>query len=161
MNQIPEYNGPGIYALIDQYGKKYIGSSIHVHDRLKGHMFNIRRIRKQGYVDGGISSKLGAAVVSGSVFRCEVLEMIEEHATEEYIGEREKAWLAREGGQDNTYNGRSICRPVLTQKHHELEKICRGLDQQQIEILISVAHKLKENCQPGDILQFVQEDINE
>lgn len=99
MNQIPEYNGPGIYALIDQYGKKYIGSSIHVHDRLKSHIFNIRRIRKKGFVDGGISAKLGAAVVSGSVFRCEVLEMIDEHVTEEYIGARERHGLLKKVGR--------------------------------------------------------------
>lgn len=37
ITDIPEYNGSAVYALVDENGKRYIGSTKHLRSRMKQH----------------------------------------------------------------------------------------------------------------------------
>ena len=82
----PDYNGIGVYCLIDTVnGKKYIGSSINVSKRIQQH--------ERTFALKKCSSKLLNAINSGHHFDCEILEKIDYGVNQFYIFEREKYYI--------------------------------------------------------------------
>lgn len=64
---IPEYNGAGIYALVDDNGKRYIGSSVHLRSRIKQHNTYMRVAIIDGH-SGFLNPKIENALLNGANF---------------------------------------------------------------------------------------------
>ena len=108
IKNIPSYNGPGVYALIDENGKKYIGSSIHVHSRILAHLSTFRKILKYGenrhrkdYVS---NYYLCDAIKSGAVFSAVVIEKLKQGGNIYELVDLERFYLEKAGGLGATYN---------------------------------------------------------
>lgn len=98
------YNGAGIYALVDNYGKKYIGQAKHIQDRIKVHRINMNKIFLTNCFHGE-NDKIHEAIMAGKTFDVEILEKIpQEKATRRYLYEREIYYYCQYGGIDNLYN---------------------------------------------------------
>jgi len=112
---IPEdYDGPAIYALIDDEGKKYICSTMHLRQRLLSHKTHMKIALVDG-INGFINQKLVDAVLSGRKFHAVILEQFPANIGPERLMEREGFHLESCGGIDNTYNlvpiKQSNCQP--------------------------------------------------
>lgn len=100
---IPEYNGPGVYALIDSNGKKYIGSSMMVADRIKRHNDFFKLCRNYGHT-GYLNRKIETSIAAGIPFRAELIEACPVDISKKDLRQREGIALLRAGGLANTYN---------------------------------------------------------
>ncbi len=120
---IPNYSGTAIYALVDDQGKKYIGSSTDLKRRLLFHASHVKTLLRDGN-DGFLCSKMQEAILAGRKFRVEVLEMLPSEISKEELNNKEYYWLEKEGGLEATYNMKPIKQMY---------------------------------CQPGDILEHVEE----
>lgn len=87
IQDIPAYNGIGIYALIDSSGKMYIGSSKQVHRRIKQHEEAIRA--------GRAAKSILQAIEDGLSFRCVLLEKLEYGICTYDLREREFFWIEK------------------------------------------------------------------
>lgn len=104
---IPEYNGAAIYALVDDNGKRYIGSTLRLRDRISQHNSMMKTVRKNS-PNGLVSYKIANAVLEGHTFRCEILAMINTNVSKHELEEIERIFLKHFGGIENTYN----CIPI-------------------------------------------------
>lgn len=100
---IPEYNGAAVYSLVDEEGKRYIGSTTHLRSRIKQHNTHMRIVIRDGH-DGFLNQKIENAVLNGAKFRCEILAKIYGEITKHELEEIERIFIKRYGGIDNTYN---------------------------------------------------------
>ena len=107
IHNIPDYDGPGVYALIDQNGKRYIGSSKHVRRRIIYHHITFRRILKSGTAPH-TGKKIIDGVLSGNQFTAVLLEKLPEGGCYYDLMDLEKKALEECGGCANTYNGMPI-----------------------------------------------------
>ena len=96
IKNIPVYDGPGVYALTDETGKRYIGSSVNVRARIKAHASALSA--------GRSSEKLQAAVKSGRTFSAEVLEEVPYGASRHDLFRLEHKWLMHFDSVLNGYN---------------------------------------------------------
>jgi group I intron endonuclease len=96
MFDVPEYNGIGIYALIDNNGKMYVGSSKNIRHRLKEH--------SKGLLIGKDSKNLIDAVKDGLTFKCEILEQIPYGCNTYYLRSRENYYIEKHDTVNNGYN---------------------------------------------------------
>ncbi len=103
ITNIPEYEGAAIYALIDEDGKAYVGSTKNLRSRIRQHNGLMRMILKHG-ISGLISKNLGEAVVSGKTFRCEILAKINIEMSKREIETIENVFIRHYGGYNKTYN---------------------------------------------------------
>ena len=97
IKNIPVYDGPGVYALTDETGKRYIGSSVNVRARIKAHASALRA--------GRGPEKMQTAVMSGSHFIAEVLEEVPYGASRHDLFRLEHKWLIHFDSVRNWYNG--------------------------------------------------------
>lgn len=104
--KIPDHSGPAIYALVDQNGKRYIGSSCNLQRRIKEHDREIRRVLR-GENSGFLSNSLTSAVLMGLEFKVEVLATYENMDSKNLL-KIERACLLAAGGLQNTYNSQAI-----------------------------------------------------
>lgn len=103
ISDIPDYSGAAVYALVDDDGKRYIGSTKNANKRIKQHysrMKNAKKKRKKGLPN----DKIASAVKSGKKFRCEILLQINADVTNKELREFERILLSFYGGIENTYN---------------------------------------------------------
>lgn len=64
---IPEYNGPGIYMIKNNVtGRLYIGSAVHIHNRIKEHDQYMRK--------GWCNNRFQEDIDKGHKFTCTVIE---------------------------------------------------------------------------------------
>jgi predicted GIY-YIG superfamily endonuclease len=68
-----DYNGAGIYSLTDENGKKYIGQSKHIQDRLHTHRQNLNRAAKNIEVHAIENEGLIEYAKNGGVLTAEIL----------------------------------------------------------------------------------------
>ena len=135
---IPKYNGAGVYSLLDDDGKRYIGSSFHIRSRIKQHNTYMRLAIRDGY-SGFLNSKMTNALLCGKNFKCEILVKIYREITKQELEEIERIFLMHYGGIDNTYNGIPL-RHKINVTTETIDKLCKALQ-----------------CQPGDILEYVDD----
>lgn len=69
LHDIPDYDGIGVYALIDNTGNMYIGSSKHINQRLRQHNQAIR--------SGTENKKILQAIEDGKTFHCSIIEKLD------------------------------------------------------------------------------------
>ena len=94
LNNIPDYNGCGIYALIGSDGKYYIGSAKNVNRRIKSHFDCMKRVLKFGH-DAFISSNLENAVIGGITFKAKILAAFPETITKMELEEIERIFIEK------------------------------------------------------------------
>ena len=103
IKNIPEYSGIGVYALVDENGKRYIGSSKNVQRRIKQHNTHMNVFFRDGH-SGFLNPKIEQALSSGAVFSCEVLCEIHSDVSKYELEEIERIFLNKYGGYDECYN---------------------------------------------------------
>ena len=101
---LPEYGGPAVYSLIDENGKKYIGSTVNLRRRLKAHASSIRLVQRKG-MDAFISDAMADAVRAGHTFRWSVLETFPADIPDGILRLAELRHIEKAGGIDSLYNG--------------------------------------------------------
>ncbi|MBR0408572.1 MAG: helix-turn-helix domain-containing protein [Clostridia bacterium] len=101
---IQAYSGAALYALVDENGKKYIGSTNDFQRRVKAWETHLRRIAKQGEGDGFVPAKLSKAFLAGVTFSAVVLEKLPSTVGFMERVQKERAAILECGGLDCTYN---------------------------------------------------------
>ena len=103
-----KYNGAGIYRLYDNYGKSYIGRTLHIQDRLQMHRYKMNNVFFTGTIEGD-NIKIDEAVRKGLTFDAEILEKIPPDKTDfRSMKKLEEYYLELYGGNESTYNVRVI-----------------------------------------------------
>lgn len=106
--EVPSYNGPGVYALTDESGRQYIGSSLNVRKRIKQHDKSLINA-KRGHVQKTLSShKMQIAAKNGVTFKASVLWRLPDGGTQYDLWDAEKRFLLLAGGCKNTYNTKDV-----------------------------------------------------
>ncbi len=103
ISNIPEYNGAAVYALVDDNGKRYIGSSNHLRRRIKSHNSYMRTALRTGH-SGFLNDEIEKALLNGANFKCEILAQINTDVSKHELEEIERIFLKHYGGLENTYN---------------------------------------------------------
>lgn len=103
MLEIPDYAGPGIYSLIDENGKRYIGSSKNIKKRIQEHNSSMLKAAKERGV-WSVNKEIDDAVKNGVSFRVEVLHRFEGGCTFYDLVDMERKYIDYFGGAKNTYN---------------------------------------------------------
>lgn len=97
ISNIPDYDGIGIYAIVDNVsGLKYVGSSRNVKKRLQQHMIAIKA--------GKGNKGLYLAYNQGHTFHCEIIEKLDYGINEFYLSEREKFYIKELDTINNGFN---------------------------------------------------------
>lgn len=97
IKNVPDYNGIGVYALIDDVdGKRYIGSSKNIRKRIRQHDYALRK--------GMASKKLSDAYSKGHTFTFELIEKIDYGHNAIYVCERELYYINLFDSVDNGLN---------------------------------------------------------
>ena len=103
ISNIPPAPVCGIYALIDDNGKRYIGSSKNIKQRVYSHKCHINSYLRDG-ADGFINPAIKDAVKRGLRFRCEVLAEFSCDMKAEELREIERIFIEKFGGVQSLYN---------------------------------------------------------
>lgn len=107
-----DYNGAGIYSLVDRNGKRYIGQSIHIQNRIDAHRTELTKVWKRQSPLSNEGSKLVEASMRGETFSVEILKKLKwNEATVNELRKWEAYFLEKYGGIDNTYNGTDVPSP--------------------------------------------------
>lgn len=107
-----DYDGAGIYSLVDQDGKRYIGQALNMQRRLNQHRIALNKVAKNepGRVAEGM--ELVDAVASGKRFHVEILKKIDKfNVTKNVLNYWEKYYFEQFGGYDGTYNSQDLYEP--------------------------------------------------
>lgn len=100
---IPEAPVCGVYALIDDDGKRYIGSSKNIRRRMIQHNTYMNVCRRDGH-SGFLNGDIEKAVNACHTFRCEVLASFACPMTPDELREIERVFIDKFGGCKATYN---------------------------------------------------------
>lgn len=103
ISDIPASSFGGIYSLVDDNGKRYIGSSKNIQQRVQSHKFHMNRYLRDG-ADGYLNPAIEKAVTLGLRFRCEVLAVFNCDMTATERREIERIYIAKFGGYEALYN---------------------------------------------------------
>lgn len=103
MIEIPDYEGPGIYSITDENGKRYIGSSKNIKRRMFAHNTSMARARNESGI-GAINKEMDSAIKSGISFHVEILHKFEGGCSFYDLVEAEREYIDYFGGTKNTYN---------------------------------------------------------
>lgn len=105
---IPDYDGIGIYAIInEQNGKMYVGSSNNVAFRLKQHLAS--------FASGKCNRKFNEDIEKGYTFKAEILERISDGCTLGYLRGRERYYVLKNNCKSNGYNSTYSIAVFITQ----------------------------------------------
>lgn len=107
ISTIPQYDGAGVYALVDEAGKKYIGSSQNVALRVLQHQYNLHRAACNSTREFK-GTKLETAAHNGHRFRAILLEKLPPGGSRYDLWDLERKHLEAAGGIAATYNGAPI-----------------------------------------------------
>lgn len=150
---LDDYDGAGIYSLIDNNGKRYIGQAKHIQKRLRQHRIymNLIFFTDSPYYE---NEKIHKAIRSGITFDVEILEKIPWYkATKNELSRREAYWIDYYGSYEKTYNVGFV--PLLRDSYEYENQIV-------IEIPLPVGVidylKSKENSDEY-IISLIREDI--
>ncbi|MBR2796738.1 MAG: hypothetical protein IKE17_03205 [Clostridia bacterium] len=104
LTSIPEYEGAAVYALIDDTGRPYIGSTNDFQRRMRTWEVFMRQVLKEKCLNGLLSQQIGVALLSGRSFRAAVVEALPRDMGYADRIAHERAALLSVGGLDCTYN---------------------------------------------------------
>lgn len=111
IKNIPEREFGGVYALVDDNGKMYIGSSRNIKKRMAFHKTHMNSVVKTGG-DGFVNPSMQAAILSGLRFTCIILAELSCDMEDTEIREIERVFISHFGGLGNLYNSRPIAHKV-------------------------------------------------
>lgn len=104
LTEIPTYDGPAVYALIDDVGRPYVGSTNDFQRRMKAWETNFRSVLFTGQPSGLVPNSVSAALLAGRSFRAVVVEALPAGLSQSDRVARERAALSAYGGVNMTYN---------------------------------------------------------
>lgn len=105
---IPTYNGPGVYSLIDGKGKQYIGSSLNISQRIKQHDRSLANAKRGNAEKAASSYEMQVAVQKGMQFRSAILWKLPDGGTQYDLWDAERRFLLVAGGCKETYNAKDV-----------------------------------------------------
>ncbi len=108
ISNIPDYEGVGIYAVVDENGIMYIGSSVNVKRRLLWHSKNIPLNRS--------STKLWKAYQEGHKFKAEIIEKLGYGISKLYLLQREEYYIKK---FETVAKGYNVLYSALGADYHE------------------------------------------
>lgn len=85
LHDIPDYDGIGVYALIDNTGNMYIGSSKHIKQRFQQH--------NQAIISGTENKKILQAIEDGKTFHCSIIEKLDYGVCQYDIKKKETQYI--------------------------------------------------------------------
>lgn len=132
---IPEYDGIGVYALIDkENGKRYIGSSKNVKKRICQHI--------KSFENKKCSNKLLVAVEQGHEFDIEILERIPYGVNQFFMFERETFYIKKYNALEDGYN----CAPTTASTKEDLLESLKHLkkNSEMAKYIIEIIRKRQE-----------------
>ena len=110
IKDIPEYDGIGVYSLIDGHSRRYVGVACNVKKRILQH--------DAAMYHNKASEKLQAAADAGAVFAVEILEKIPYGVNKYYLNERESFWVNKLDAVKSGYNTQP-CRIISLERDME------------------------------------------
>lgn len=151
-----DYNGACIYSLIDSNGNRYIGQAMHAKQRYNQHRQELSKA-KRGIPSSNEGLKMREAVLSGAVFRFEILIKIDwQDASINILRDLEKYYLDIYGGIDNTYNTAPVTSPNWRCVHFNDVYILLDLKETDADIIEWLGQQ--DNMQ-GYIKNLIREDM--
>lgn len=102
---ISPYDGAAVYALIDNTGRPYIGSTNDFQRRIRTWEVFMRKVIKEKCLNGLCPQSIGVALLSGRSFRAAVVEALPHDMGYADRIAHERAALLSVGGLEHTYNG--------------------------------------------------------
>lgn len=105
---IPEYTGAGVYALTDDYGIQYVGSSLNIEQRIKQHDRCLALAKNRDSKEISASSKMKISVKNGVHFKASILWKLPDGGTQYDLWDAEKEFLLAAGGCEKTYNTKDV-----------------------------------------------------
>lgn len=149
------YTGAGIYSLMDENGKRYIGQAINVQNRLETHRRELSKICKNNEAITNEGSKLADAARNGARFKVEILKKLPWHkATVNILRYWERFYLDKFGGLKNTYNSCVVYDPVWSyEPNNEVTLKIDITDSDILDKLESVGNR------QGYIKELIRKDI--
>lgn len=106
-----EYNGAGIYSLVDENGKRYIGKAKHIQTRLHTHRNNLNRCAKGMEPYGIENENMMNHVKAGGVFHVEILHKIPWYKATHNEISRCEVYYCEKYGYKNIYNSAPATSP--------------------------------------------------
>lgn len=106
IKDVPGYTGAGVYALIDENGKKYIGSAKNVKARVRQHDKELQKALDNK--TSCASKSLIDAVKAGHIFRAELVEKLPDTGNMYDLRDMERHYLDDAGGIKSTYNTEEV-----------------------------------------------------
>ena len=150
-----DFNGAGIYSLVDENGKRYIGQAVHIQNRLEHHRIQLNKAWKDRDAMIYEGNKLIDAVRNGARFRVEILKKLSwDDATVNILRYWESFYLDYYGGLENTYNGAVISAPVWSyEPFNDINYVIEISDEDILKKLDEVENK------QGYIKGLIRKDI--
>lgn len=122
--QYPNYDGMGVYALVDENGKMYIGSSVNCKKRFHEHDVN--------FVKGRETQIMQNAYNQGIVFHGEILEKISYGNNLYFLRKHEEDCIKQYDSVINGYNSRWITATTKEQDENLLQMVTQWGAEEQI-----------------------------
>lgn len=104
-NWSDSFDGAAIYSLVDDNGKRYIGQTIKLQNRLHTHMRELNRLYRDNEAPTTEGKKLADAARDGVQFTVDILKKFRWYeVTVNNLRKWESYYLEKFGGVHNTYN---------------------------------------------------------
>lgn len=117
-----DYNGAGIYSLVDENGKRYIGQAKHIQNRLHAHRVNLNRCAKGLEPSCIENANMINYVRNGGVFTAEILYKIPWYESTENELRKQEGYYCEKYGYKNIYNSAPVPSPIWTyEKMNDIE----------------------------------------
>lgn len=128
IRNIPDRKVSGVYALIDEDDKMYIGSSTDIRTRMMQHNSALNRVLNSIPPVKNTSLKLAKAVLDGHTFECRILKECDPSDVQA-IRACEHEYYMRFGEKICTYNARGELPSILSisQTHYLNQYRCSGI----------------------------------
>lgn len=147
IKDVPGYTGAGVYALVDENGKKYIGSAKNVKSRIQKHNKELQKAL-DGETSQASKSMIDAAK-AGHIFRAVLVEKLPDTGNMYDLRDMERRYLDDAGGTKSTYNTAEV--PNQREEHlRSLHwwKTAETRSRKKEEIIRGYERRIKEYTKP-------------
>lgn len=125
LQDLPGLECAGVYALVDDTGRMYIGSAVNLRKRLEAHNRGLW-VASRGEHDAFESQRLQDAVMAGRVFRVSILAAFPSGVSAPYLRQVERDLIAEYSELGPLYNDRVRGKGSAPLLKYGLEKKARS-----------------------------------
>lgn len=147
IKDVPGYTGAGVYALVDENGKKYIGSAKNVKSRIQKHNKELQKAL-DGETSQASKSMIDAAK-AGHIFRAVLVEKLPESGSLYDLRDMERRYLNEAGGLKSTYNTEEV--PNQREEHRKVLnwwKTSETRSKKKEKIIKDIEKRIEEYTKP-------------